>query len=112
MSSHHNIIVLLNELLIHPPRYGPGKVLVHSINIKTDSCEDCEAGREGVRLRLLGEVVGEALAGVPCVTNILDTEFLTDFSPDAVASFSGRLDEDTEDPEERRSMGSCIKVTS
>merc|ERR1711879_788361 len=36
--------------------------------------------------------------------------FLTDFSPDAVASFSGRLDEDTEDPEERRSMCSCFKA--
>ena len=92
------------------PRHGPGKVLLHSINIKTASCEGCSQDREGARLTLMGEVIGEALTGYPCSTNILDTDLVTDFSSGSVASFDGKLDEDTEDTEERRSMGSCFKV--
>ena len=85
-------------------------MLLHSINIKTDSCEDCDQGAEGARLRLMGEVIGEALTGYPCSTNILNTDLVTDFSSGTVASFDGKLNEDTEDAVERRSMGSCFKV--
>ena len=92
------------------PRHGPGKVLLHSINIKTATCEGCSQDAEGARLTLMGEVIGEALTGYPCSTNILDTDLVTDFSSGSVASFDGKLDEDTEDAEERRSMGSCFKV--
>jgi len=91
-------------------RHGPGKVLLHSINIKTESCEGCSQDSEGVRLKLMGEVVGEALHGYPCSTNILDTELVTDYRPGSVASFDAKLDDDTEDTKERRSMGSCYKA--
>ena len=92
-------------------RSGPGKVLVHSINIKTASCEGCSRDQEGVRVSLRGEVIGEALAGVPCATGLLDTAGAADFSSGSVASFDGRLEDDTEDEVERRSMGTCYKVT-
>jgi len=85
-------------------------VLLHSINIKTDSCEGCSQDAEGAKLRLMGEVIGEALTGYPCSTNILDTDLITDFSSGSVASFDAKLDEDTEDKVERRSMGSCFKA--
>ena len=58
----------------------------------------------------MGEVVGEALTGYPCSTNILDTELVTDYRLGSVASFDAKLDDDTEDTQERRSMGSCYKV--
>ena len=85
-------------------------MLLHSINIKTDSCKGCSQDAEGAKLRLMGEVIGEALTGYPCSTNILDTDLVTDFSSGSVASFDAKLDEDTEDTVERRSMGSCFKV--
>ena len=100
----------LKQPLLHL-RSGPGKVLVHSINIKTASCEGCSRDQEGVRVSLRGEVIGEALAGVPCATGLLDTAGTADFGSGSVASFDGRLEDDTEDEVERRSMGTCYKVT-
>ena len=106
-----DITCLITLTLSYPhPRHGAGKVLLHSINIKTESCDGCSQDSEGARLRLMGEVVGEALPGYPCFTNILDTELVTDYSPGSVASFDAKLDDDTEDTTERRSMGSCYKV--
>ena len=68
-------------------------MLLHSINIKTDSCEGCSQDAEGAKLRLMGEVIGEALTGYPCSTNILDTDLITDFSSGSVASTVGGAEE-------------------
>ena len=48
------------------------QVLINSISVRTGSCRGCSPGREGGRVSLTGEVIGEFLQGVPCSTATLD----------------------------------------
>ena len=41
-------------------RSSPGKVLVQSINIKTEKCKDCSGAGAGLRLSLRGEFIGQS----------------------------------------------------
>lgn len=87
-------------------RSGPGKVLISSITINTAQCKDC--GKEGVRVSLSGEVIGEFLDGVPCSTNTLDHTGL-DFTAGGSARFDG-LAEGEDNEVEKSKMGACFKA--
>ena len=86
----------------------PGKVLVDSIKIYTESCDGCSAADEGVVVHLLGEKNGEHLDGVPCHTNRMDHAGSTDFGPGST-EFNGRIN-GQEDQTEKNMMGGCYEV--
>jgi len=85
----------------------PGKVLVDSIKIYTESCNGCSAADEGVVVNLLGEKNGEHLDGVPCHTNRMDHAGSTDFGTGST-EFNGRVN-GHEDQAEKNMMGGCYE---
>ena len=87
----------------------PGRILIDSITIYTESCDSCSASDEGVKVTLLGKKDGNYPEGLPCHSNTLDHSDTTDFDSGA-AIFDGRKNGDT-DPEEKNMMGSCYEVT-
>ena len=87
-------------------RSGPGKVLIHSINIRGSPCvgEGCSGPGVGVKLNLTGEVIGEFLSGVPCTTNVLE------LTEDNIITYDGKNADGSEDENEKKKMGACFKV--
>jgi len=81
----------------------PGKVLLNSITIKTDSCTGCST--EGVSANLLGEAVPGYTDGVPCNTGTLDREGSTEFGAGGSANFDGTQNGSQNDVEENMMMG-------
>ena len=91
----------------HICHYPPGKVLIESISIRTQTgCSDCS--KEGVTLSLLGEKNGQYPNGVPCATRTLDHAGSTDFDG-GKARFDGTLG-GAEDDAEKSMMGGCYQV--
>ena len=91
-------------------RSSPGKVLLQSVNIKTEQCEGCEGRGAGVRLSLRGEFIGEFINGTPCSTNLLHHEdSVTTFLTGQVATWTGML-EGEEEQEEQEKLGACYKA--
>ena len=84
-----------------------GKVLVHSINIQTEACDNCSP-EQGVIVSLRGEVIGEFLGGVPCTTN---TMTMTSSGLDNVNTWDGKMEDGSDDLEEEKQMGTCYKVS-
>jgi len=91
----------------HICHYPPGKVLIESISIRTQTgCSDCS--KEGVTLSLLGEKNGQYPNGVPCATRTLDHAGSTDFDG-GKARFDGTLG-GAEDDAEKSMMGGCYQA--
>ena len=91
-------------------RSSPGKVLVQSINIKTEQCQGCEGRGAGVRLSLRGEFIGEFINGTPCSTNLLHHEdSATTWLEGKVATWTGMV-EGEEQEQEQVKLGACYKA--
>jgi len=86
----------------------PGKVLLNSISVKTESCDECT--KEGVKLTLLGERIGgsngELPAPVPCTTEVLDNKDSRDFGKGQTTTWSGQGNGDGLGQQ----MGSCYEA--
>jgi len=89
-------------------RSGPGKVLVNSISVKPSSCvEGLNCLSQAFEFKFIGEVIGEFLGGIPCMTNVLDTVIANNGT---IAYFDGLKEDGTEDETERMKMGGCFKA--
>jgi len=89
----------------HKCQAQPGKTLIDSITIRTESCTGCT--NEGVAVVLQGEKVPGFADGVPCATNTLDRTGSTEFGGDGSARFDGKLNGNQNDVEESM-IGGCF----
>jgi len=87
----------------HKCEAAPGKVLIESITIKTESCDGCST--EGVVAVLKGESVTGFPSGVPCSTATLDHAGVVEFGSGGSSRFDGTLNGAQNDDEEAMMAG-------